>query len=153
MIMPGREWSNSLDKPLVAISDVFGATTLEDVGYISLPTATGYFSLFLFFCTCYSLPTLHRRQCMRTASLILRNFINKSVMMIANPGRDLVTRVTIACGVLETVAVCLRLLARCMGNSSLAADDWWIVATLVPSYAMLANGMISVFPSRPLHMA
>ena len=61
-----------------------------------------------------------------------------------NPGRDRVIRVTVACGVLATVAVCLRLVARWRSKAPFAADDWWVVATLIPSYGMLAVGSISV---------
>ena len=64
--------------------------------------------------------------------------------MVLNPGRDLVIKTTIACGVLETVAVILRLIARWRSQSSFAVDDWVLVASLIPSYGMLANGMISM---------
>ena len=63
--------------------------------------------------------------------------------MVPNRGEGLVFRTTIACGVLETVAVVLRLLAQWKNNRRLYRDDWWIVASLVPSYAMLAVGMLS----------
>lgn len=53
-------------------------------------------------------------------------------------------KVTIACGILETLAVFLRLLARWRSKAAFAADDWWIVATLIPSYAMLAVGCLMV---------
>ena len=52
-------------------------------------------------------------------------------------------RVAIACGVIETVAVCLRLLARWKSKAQFAVDDWIIVATLIPSYAMLVLGTFS----------
>ena len=65
--------------------------------------------------------------------------------MIHNPGAGLVIRTTIACGVLETAAVILRLIARWKSNASIARDDWVLVAALVPSYAMLANGIVSTF--------
>ena len=65
-------------------------------------------------------------------------------MLDGNPRGNLVIRVTIACGILETVAVFLRLLARWRSKAAFAADDWWIVATLIPSYAMLAVGCLMV---------
>ena len=65
-------------------------------------------------------------------------------MLEGNPRGDLVIRVTIACGILETLAVFLRLLARWRSKAAFAADDWWIVATLIPSYAMLAVGCLMV---------
>ena len=53
-------------------------------------------------------------------------------------------KVTIACGILETLAVLLRLVARWRSKAAFAADDWWIVATLIPSYVMLAVGCLMV---------
>ena len=57
-------------------------------------------------------------------------------------------RVAIACGVIETIAVCLRLLARWKTKAQFAIDDWIIVATLIPSYAMLVLGTFSRSPSK-----
>ena len=64
--------------------------------------------------------------------------------MSTNPRGDSVIRAGIVCGVFQTLAVCLRLLARWKIKASLAADDWLIVATLVPSYAMLVAGSLSM---------
>ena len=66
-------------------------------------------------------------------------------MEAINPGRDRVAQVTVACGVLATVAVVLRFVARWRSKASFAADDWWMVASLIPSYSMLAVGSISLF--------
>ena len=66
-------------------------------------------------------------------------------MEAINPGRDRVAQVTVACGVLATVAVFLRFVARWRSKASFAADDWWMVASLIPSYGMLAVGSISLF--------
>ncbi len=66
-------------------------------------------------------------------------------METVNPRRDQVIRVTVACGVLATVAVLLRFVARWKIKASFAADDWWMVASLIPSYGMLAVGSISSF--------
>ena len=63
--------------------------------------------------------------------------------MALSQGGGVVLRTTIACGVLGTVSVILRLLAQWKNNRKFHKDDWWIVATLVPSYAMLAVGMLS----------
>ncbi|KAL9064748.1 MAG: hypothetical protein Q9161_008677 [Pseudevernia consocians] len=65
-------------------------------------------------------------------------------MLEGNPRGDDVIKLTIACGILETLAVALRLLARWRSKAAFAADDWWIVATLIPSYLMLAVGCLMV---------
>ena len=56
---------------------------------------------------------------------------------------DSVNRVAVACGTIETIAVCLRLLARWKSKARFAIDDWIVVATLIPSYAMLVVGSFS----------
>ena len=66
-------------------------------------------------------------------------------MEAVNPGRDQVIRVTVVCGILATLAVCLRFLARRKTKASLGADDWWMLASLIPSSGMLAVGSISPF--------
>ena len=48
-----------------------------------------------------------------------------------------VTHLSIAVCVLSTVAVILRLLARWRSNVSFACDDWCIVDSLIPFYAMI----------------
>ena len=63
---------------------------------------------------------------------------------------DSVNRVAVACGVIETIAVCLRLLARWKSKAQFAIDDWVIVATLIPSYAMLVLGSFSTSPNNVL---
>lgn len=70
--------------------------------------------------------------------------------MVHNPGRDLVIRTTIACGVLETVAVVLRMVARWRSNVTIAVDDWLLMASLIPSYAMLVNGLLSALTCFPM---
>lgn len=65
-----------------------------------------------------------------------------TTMESVNPGRDQVIHLTIACGILATLAVFLRFVARWRSKSNLGADDWWMLATLVPSYVMLAVGSI-----------
>ena len=66
-------------------------------------------------------------------------------METINPARGRIAQVTVACGVLATVAVILRFVARWRSKASFAADDWWMVASLIPSYGMLAVGSISPF--------
>ena len=63
--------------------------------------------------------------------------------MVFNHGGRLVLRTNIACGVLETIAVILRLAAQWKNNRKFYKDDWWIVATLIPSYGMMVVGMLS----------
>ena len=66
-------------------------------------------------------------------------------METVNPERNQIVRVTVACGILATLAVFLRFLARWRSKASFAADDWCMLASLVPSYCMLAVGSISSF--------
>ena len=63
--------------------------------------------------------------------------------MVPNPRGDEVIRVTVACGVLEATAVILRFVARWKTEAKYAADDWLILLTLLPSYAMLLAGWYS----------
>ncbi|KAL8776368.1 MAG: hypothetical protein Q9194_003196 [Teloschistes cf. exilis] len=53
-----------------------------------------------------------------------------------------VVRVGIAFGIIDTVAVLLRLIARWRSNAAFAADDWWIVWNLVPLCSMVAVGTL-----------
>lgn len=55
-----------------------------------------------------------------------------------------VVRVGIAFGIIDTVAVLLRLIARWRSNAAFAADDWWIVWSLVPLCSMVAVGTLSM---------
>ncbi|KAL8750182.1 MAG: hypothetical protein Q9199_007232 [Rusavskia elegans] len=48
--------------------------------------------------------------------------------------------VCITCGVLETLAVALRFLARRKMKARLQIDDWLIFASLWPNYAMIVTG-------------
>lgn len=63
--------------------------------------------------------------------------------MVLSRGGALVLRTTIACGVIVTAAVILRLIAHWRNNQRFYNDDWWIIATLIPTYAMLVVGMLS----------
>lgn len=77
-------------------------------------------------------------------------YLNVVINMTDNPRGEQVVRVTIACGILETFAVALRLLARWKCKAGFGADDHLIVATLIPAYGMLISGSLStVFHSKP----
>ena len=60
--------------------------------------------------------------------------------MVSNPVGDHVVRTSIAIGVVDTVAVALRLLARWRSNAAFAADDALIIFGLVPLYVMIVIG-------------
>ncbi|KAI4218632.1 MAG: hypothetical protein L6R36_008843 [Xanthoria steineri] len=48
--------------------------------------------------------------------------------------------ICIACGVIETIAVALRFLARRRIKARLQIDDWFIFASLWPNYIMIVTG-------------
>ena len=50
---------------------------------------------------------------------------------------------SVAMGVMATVAVALRLLARSKSKAALAIDDWLIVGSLLPLFAMVCSSVIS----------
>ena len=52
----------------------------------------------------------------------------------------------IAVGVVVTIAVVLRLVARLKSQAAFAVDDWLIVASLIPTYGMLICGGFSQYP-------
>ena len=56
--------------------------------------------------------------------------------MVSNPVGDLTSRISIAFGVIDTIAVALRLLARTKTKASLSADDALITVSLIPLYGM-----------------
>ena len=56
--------------------------------------------------------------------------------MVSNPVGNLTFRVGLAFGVIDTIAVALRLLARTRSKASLAIDDALIIASLIPLYGM-----------------
>lgn len=70
--------------------------------------------------------------------------------MVTNPVGDQVVRTSIAFGVIDTVAVALRLLARWTSNATFAADDALIIASLIPLYGMIIIGYFSL--SNTLHL-
>ena len=64
-----------------------------------------------------------------------------------NPRGETVITMTYIDAVILIVAVALRLLARWRSKTGFAADDWWIVGSLIPSYGMLISGAMSMRPS------
>lgn len=57
----------------------------------------------------------------------------------SNPRADQMLQVTVAITVLATTAVPLRLLARWKCKADYAMDDWFMVGSLIPLYAMAAT--------------
>ena len=68
-----------------------------------------------------------------------------------NPKGEIVIIVTYVVGVILPVAVALRFLARWRSKAGFAADDWWIVASLIPSYGMLISGALSKHPGMAVY--
>ena len=60
-----------------------------------------------------------------------------------NTRGNAVIPISVGAGILETFAVILRLLARRRGNVDLAADDFWLLGSLLSSYLMMVCGGIS----------
>ena len=60
--------------------------------------------------------------------------------MVNNPVGLQVLRTSIAFGVIDAIAVSLRMLARWRSNAAFAADDALIVASLAPLFAMIVIG-------------
>lgn len=56
-------------------------------------------------------------------------------------------RWTIMFGVIDTLAVMLRLFVRKKTEMKIAADDWMIIASLVPAYSMIASASLCEFLS------
>lgn len=60
-----------------------------------------------------------------------------------NPRGAHAISISIAMGVMATVAVALRLFARSRSKAALAVDDWVIVGSLLPLFAMVCSSIIS----------
>lgn len=75
--------------------------------------------------------------------------------MADNPVGHQVVRISIALGVINVIAVALRILARWRSNAAFAADDVLIIASLAPLLAMIVIGYFSSSNTRRLsvHMA
>ena len=67
-----------------------------------------------------------------------------------NPVGLHVVRTSIAFGVIDTIAVSLRMLARWRSNAVFAADDALIVASLAPLFAMVIIGHLCQSDTRNL---
>ena len=63
----------------------------------------------------------------------------------ANPRGAQAINVSIAVGVIASVAVLLRIVARSRSKAPLAIDDWLIVASLLPLFAMISASILSQF--------
>lgn len=64
-------------------------------------------------------------------------------MLADNPRGDAIIHTNIACGILGTAAVMMRFLARWKSKAPFAADDWCILASLIPSYGMMVSSGFS----------
>ena len=62
-----------------------------------------------------------------------------------------VISLSIALAIILTFFVALRFLARVKSRAAIAADDWWITGTLIPSYCMSACGILCELVSCPNH--
>ena len=60
-----------------------------------------------------------------------------------NPRGAQAINVSIAVGVLAPAAVLLRIVARSRSKAALAIDDWLIVASLLPLFAMIGASILS----------
>lgn len=65
-----------------------------------------------------------------------------SNMAVGNKRGDTIMNISIAIAIIVTFAIILRFIARKKTKASLAADDWFILASLIPTYAMLVIASI-----------
>lgn len=63
-------------------------------------------------------------------------------MAVRNGRGETIVNTSIAIAIIVTIAVILRFIARKKTKAMLAADDWFILASLVPAYAMLVIASI-----------
>ena len=71
--------------------------------------------------------------------------VPKNAIMPSNPAGHQVVVISIAFGVIDTIAVALRLLARWRSNMSFGADDAPSIDSLLPLYVMIVLGHFSWF--------
>ena len=71
--------------------------------------------------------------------------------MVDNPVGLHVVRTSIAFGVIDAIAVSLRIVARWRSKAAFAADDALIVASLAPLFAMIIIGHLSQSDTPSLH--
>ena len=65
--------------------------------------------------------------------------------MASNPRGETVIRISIAIGIIDIIAVILRLYSRRLHKASVAIGDWLIVLSLVPAFSMIAAGWFCSF--------
>ena len=76
--------------------------------------------------------------------LVLEHFTTeKKAAMVKNPVGNQVVLVSVALGVIDAIAAALRMLARWKSNSAFGADDALIIASLIPSSAMVVISYLS----------
>ncbi len=56
-----------------------------------------------------------------------------------------VVRATIALGIIDTIAVVVRFIARKRSRVKVGVDDWMIMASLLPAYAMIIAAALRLF--------
>lgn len=59
--------------------------------------------------------------------------------MFSNPRGARVAHWTIVFGVIDSLAVLLRFVVRKKSGTKIGADDWMILASLVPAYSMIVS--------------
>lgn len=67
-----------------------------------------------------------------------------------NPRGAQAINVSIAVGVIAILAVTLRIFARSRSKTPLAIDDWLVVGSLLPLFAMISASILSQFPAESL---
>lgn len=70
------------------------------------------------------------------------NLSSMIIRMAVGNRREAIVNASIAIAIIITFAVILRFIARKKIKATLAADDWIILASLVPAYAMLVIASI-----------
>ena len=61
----------------------------------------------------------------------------------SNPRGAQAINVSIATGIIAAVAVILRIITRSRSKSVLAMDDWLVVGSLLPLFAMISASILS----------
>ncbi|KAL9609948.1 MAG: hypothetical protein Q9167_005321 [Letrouitia subvulpina] len=60
------------------------------------------------------------------------------------PSSSQVVNLSISVGILDTIAVAMRFAARWRSEAAFAANDWLIIASLIPLYGMIATSTLLV---------
>lgn len=61
------------------------------------------------------------------------------------PSSSQVVNLSISVGIFDTIAVAMRFAARWRSEAAFAADDWLIIASLVPLYGMIVTSTLCQF--------